>query len=370
MPTFDAAAPRPVLQYDGRIAELYRIFLVNLLLNIVTIGIWRFWAITRTRRYLWSRTSLCGSRFEYDGTGGQLFVGFLLAILVIFGLILAAAILVAVLRSYGAFISALPLLLMEFCIIVLAFGAVFSAQRYRLSHTVWRGIRFGMQGSMITYGLRSLLYYLLTAVTLYQLAPWATLRLLERRINATSFGNQRFASRGRPGRLYIRFLLTFLGVAGLGLVVFGIVFGLERGMIAAAFQSPQRPPDPHAIRMLTLVLVPAYLVFALGAALISAGYSAAFFRHVTSHTSLAGLRFSSPVNAATVLSLVMGNALILLFTLGLGMPIVIHRNARYFTTNLHATGTLDLDALQQTGQPVSRFGEGMFQALDAGAGIM
>jgi len=71
-----------------------------------------------------------------------------------------------------------------------------------------------------------------------------------------------------------------------------------------------------------------------------------------------------------VLKLQLGNMLILLATLGLGLPVIIHRNARFFTANLLATGTLDLPALLQNEQPVSRFGEGMFQALDGGAGFV
>jgi uncharacterized membrane protein YjgN (DUF898 family) len=81
------------------------------------------------------------------------------------------------------------------------------------------------------------------------------------------------------------------------------------------------------------------------------------------------LQFGSEVTAMTVLKLILGNALILIFTLGFGIPIVTHRNVRYFTGNLLAAGTIDLATLGQNQQPVSRFGEGMFQALDAGAGI-
>jgi len=50
-------APHQALHYDGRIGPLYRIFVVNLLLTIVTVGIYRFWAITRWRRYFWSHMS-------------------------------------------------------------------------------------------------------------------------------------------------------------------------------------------------------------------------------------------------------------------------------------------------------------------------
>ena len=79
--------------YDGRLSELYAIFIPNLLLTIVTLGVYRFWAITRMRRYLWSRFVFLGERFEYTGTGGELFRGFLLAMLVLaaLGLVRGAA---------------------------------------------------------------------------------------------------------------------------------------------------------------------------------------------------------------------------------------------------------------------------------------
>ena len=372
MTSSDTETPRPVLVFDGTVGDLYRIFLVNLLLNIVTLGIWRFWGITRMRRYVWSRTSSGGSRFEYTGTGGQLFLGFCLAMLVLFGMALVAFGVTAVLTYSGIggpVARGVPIFVFELLVIVLAMGAVFSAQRYRLSHTIWRGIRGGMHGSMIVYGLRSLLYYLLVALTFYQLYPWASLRLLERRINASAFGTQRFVSRGKPGRLYLRFLATFAGVFALVLVLGVFVWAVEAPMFAVLAHAGRGPIDPHMANRLVFVLLPVYLVFFIGAALISASYSAAFFRHVAGHTTLGGLSFSSAVSAAAVLRLLVGNLLILLFTLGLGMPFVIRRNAVYFATNLLATGTLDLAGLGQSEQPVSRFGEGMFQALDAGAGI-
>ena len=373
MTSSDTEVPRPALVFDGTVGDLYRIFLLNLLLNIVTLGIWRFWGITRMRRYVWSRTSSGGSRFEYDGTGRQLFAGFLLATGAIFSMFAIAGGVSALLvheHVGGALGRVLPIILVEIFVIVLAMGAVFSAQRYRLSHTVWRGIRGGMKGSMIAYGLQSLLYYLLVVLTFYQLYPWASLRLLERRINASAFGTQFFVSRGKPGRLYLRFLATFAGIVLLGAVLAVLVYALEAPLFAAfAHASRGEPLDPHIATHIVAVLLPAYLVFFVGAALIGAGYSAAFFRHVAGHTTLGALSFSSSVTAAGVLSLIVGNLLILLLTLGLGMPFVIRRNVVFFTTNLLATGTLDLAAIGQSEQPASRFGEGMFQALDAGAGI-
>jgi uncharacterized membrane protein YjgN (DUF898 family) len=73
-----ARAPHTGFVYDGKLGELYGIFLSNLLWTLLTLTVFRFWAKTRMRRYLWSRTSLNGDRFEYTGTGGELFVGFMI----------------------------------------------------------------------------------------------------------------------------------------------------------------------------------------------------------------------------------------------------------------------------------------------------
>lgn len=34
---------QPLLTYDGKLGELYGIFIKNLLLQIITLGIYRFW---------------------------------------------------------------------------------------------------------------------------------------------------------------------------------------------------------------------------------------------------------------------------------------------------------------------------------------
>ncbi len=359
----------PALAYDGRIGELYRIFLVNLLLTVLTLGIWRFWAVTRLRRYVWSRTSHDGDRFEYDGTGGQLFVGFLLAVCVLAGLFAAASAAQWALMAYQPRLAPLPLGLLNVCILVLALGARFSAQRYRLNHTIWRGVHGGMTGSMITYGLRSWLYYLLVGLTFGQLWPWASLRLLEQRINASSFGSIPFEARGRPGVLYLRFLGTCLGVVALAAVVFGLAFMVELPIIQQARAAFGRPEASVFVRQLSLAFGLAFVVVLVGGALISALYQAAFYRHIRNHTRFGGLRFSSGVTGLQLLGLTLGNLAIVVLTLGLGLPIVIHRNARFFARHLLAEGTLDTSAMLQSGQAPSRFGEGMFQALDAGVSL-
>ena len=68
------------LTYDGRAGRLFGLGVTVMFLSLITLGFYRFWGKTRIRRYLWSRVSLMGDRFEYTGTGKELFFGFIIAL--------------------------------------------------------------------------------------------------------------------------------------------------------------------------------------------------------------------------------------------------------------------------------------------------
>src|SRR5690349_12224081 len=63
--------------FHGQGSDLFEIHLFNILLNIVTLGIYSFWGKTRLRSYVISQTSFGEDRFAYHGTGKELFIGFL-----------------------------------------------------------------------------------------------------------------------------------------------------------------------------------------------------------------------------------------------------------------------------------------------------
>ena len=364
------ASRSPALQYDGRIGELYQLFLLNILFTILTLGIFRFWAITRYRRYFWSRMRFQHERFEYTGTGGELIIGFLLAGLVLLGGGVVVSIIGGLLSLIWPPLMFVPIVAYGLFIVLLAFGAVFSAQRYRLSRTQWCGIRGGMTGSMVQYGAWSLLYAVCCVLTLFQLVPWTQVRLAEKRINASSFGSARFSFQGRAGRLYLAYLATLAGVAALFAIVAGAGYAAVHSLLPLILAPSRSIPEAQQARQLLLwlaeVLIPAYLAFLIGASLIGCWYSALFERHVVGHTTLAGMRFSSTMSGPALLLLVAGNILIVLCTLGLGFPILLHRNARFLARTLWVEGAVDVRSVTQSTIDTPRFGEGMFQQLDHG----
>ena len=72
------------LTYDspGYLA-LLKLHAVNTLLTVVTLSVWRFWAVTRVRRLLWAHIRFDGQPLEYTGNGLEIFVGFLKVVLLI-----------------------------------------------------------------------------------------------------------------------------------------------------------------------------------------------------------------------------------------------------------------------------------------------
>src|SRR6056297_4326250 len=69
--------------YAGERGPLFKLAVVTAMLTIVTLGIYRFWAKTRIRKYVWSSVSGGRDAFEYTGTGIEKFLGFLMAIVIL-----------------------------------------------------------------------------------------------------------------------------------------------------------------------------------------------------------------------------------------------------------------------------------------------
>ena len=140
--------------FEGNWKDFARIALPNLLLTIVTLGIYRFWATARERRYLWSRTRFVDEHLEWAGTGKELFFGFVIVMVLFgvpyFGVTFLAQAMIA--RGYEAIGAALGLLAVA-SIFYLGGVAKFRGLRYRLSRTRWRGIRGGSDNNGFVYGL-------------------------------------------------------------------------------------------------------------------------------------------------------------------------------------------------------------------------
>src|SRR6478735_1961817 len=77
-----AAAPASLARarFTGDPRTFRNLMIRGALLQVVTLGIYRFWLTTDARRFLWANTEIEGDSLEYTGTAIELFLGFLIAI--------------------------------------------------------------------------------------------------------------------------------------------------------------------------------------------------------------------------------------------------------------------------------------------------
>ena len=373
--TATPAGTRPVLVYDGDIGDLFGVFLMNLILTIVTLGIFRFWAITRIRRYLWSHMRFEGMRFTYTGKGGELFLGFLFAMLILIALAIGLGLAAVALAAVHPVLAAIPVAAGYIGLFVLFGAAHFSAQRYRLSRTEWRGIRGGMQGWALRYGLSWFLYLILVAITLYQAVPWMQVGLARRRINASRFGSAVFRCDGRGRRLWPIWFATLIGYVLLFAVIAAAIVVVHWSSLGQVFMGMIKGP---AVELAFQHAIPAILVgivvFIIGSGLLAAWYYTRMLRLILDTTTAIVpnpqghdmLRFSTTVTAGGLLWLLVSNFLITIVTFGFGLPIVLHRYARYIARTMLVTGTFDAGHLVQSTLARPSVGEGFLQALDPG----
>ena len=283
--------------YRGGTGPVFRIALVNSLLSLVTLGIYRFWARTRLRRYFWSHVELDGDPIEYTGTGKQLFLGFLIVMAILVPLLFGLEY-VATFFPQEAWQQLVIALVQAFGFLVLIQYAVFRARRYRLRHTLWRGIRCNQTGSGRRYALRAFGYLMLTFLTLGLTYPLFRVKTQSYLMKHTCIGSQAFAFDGRAGPLFgkwllfwivsiVAFVAAFLGEA----VVLGFMEGY-RGTPESASQIPFASLGPGNI-----VVV---IVTGLTALLLYAWYRAREFRYFAEVTRFGPLRFASAIKARRV----------------------------------------------------------------------
>ena len=204
-------------------SEFRRLVMRGACLELVTLGFYRFWLATDMRRHLWSHTSVDGDAPEYTGTAKELLIGFLFALAILLPLYGVYFFLGIEAERLQAFAST-PLGLFYYLFIQFA---VYRARRYRLTRTVWRGVRFSMGGSGISYAWRVGLWTLLVFISFGFALPWRQAALERFKMRHTAYGtlNGSFAATG--GGLFRRgwwlWLLTWVAVV-VCLVAFAVPF--------------------------------------------------------------------------------------------------------------------------------------------------
>jgi uncharacterized membrane protein YjgN (DUF898 family) len=218
------AAPRAPFKYTGDGTEYAILMLKNLVLTVITIGIYRAWATTNVRRYIWGHTHFMNDRGNYVGTGGELFRGWIKLLGLLFIFVIAA-------RLLAVFFAPLALIVPAFYVVV--FGiARYSGLRYRMSRTIWRQIRFGVdkdKASTREFMKMYLIGFFLSLITLGIYTPWFKINVRRYLTGKTRYGSAYFRFDGE-GDAYAKvfFVGLILSILTLGIYLPWFFLSTER----------------------------------------------------------------------------------------------------------------------------------------------
>jgi uncharacterized membrane protein YjgN (DUF898 family) len=202
------------VRFLGNEGAYWRLRIKGAALVVVTLGIYRFWLATDVRRFLWSNTEISGDTLEYNGLATELLIGFLFAVAILVPLYMVFALAALELDL----VAITPTLIGFLLLVLLGEYALYRARRYRLTRTVFRGLRFDQHGSPWRYAFYAVVCWGIVIVTLGLAYPWTQAFIERFKMRHTSYGDLqgRFESSGLS--LFLRGLPMWFVVVGVPVI--------------------------------------------------------------------------------------------------------------------------------------------------------
>ena len=327
------------IRFTGSGSEYFRIWAVNMLLTLVTLGFYLPFAKARRIRYFYANTLVDGQALSFHGDPWKMFKGFMLLV-VLFGLYLGLGALSPALGA-AAFVA-----------LGLLWPPLWRAgMRFRLANTSWRGLHFGFTGSVAdaykaflpAFFPLALLVVLpeerggavmaiaaVSAIAFNFMVPW-TLGLAKRyQHNHYRFARQQARTTLQPSQVW-----------GLSFKA-GLLAGLTAALvgIAAAAFFPGLLRDEESWLPLAGVVLLYLMAYVIASSILTAGLQNLSW----SQTASDDIRFGSALSTAALARLTLTNWLLMVVTLGLYRPFAAIATARLRLHAVTVETTTDIDA--------------------------
>jgi uncharacterized membrane protein YjgN (DUF898 family) len=303
-PAASTTPARIPFEFNGSGSEYFRIWIVNILLTIITLGVYSAWAKVRNKQYFYGNTRLHGAGFEYLASPMQILKG--------------RALIGIILIAYWALSIFLPFVEAVFAV---AFAFAFPwlivrSLAFNAHNSAWRNIRFGFSAGYKEAFKVFILWPLLTVLTLGVLSPYVFYRQKKFLVENSSFGRSRFSFHA-TWKDYYRIMMVASLLALLAVAVIAV---------SAFIFTP-----------LMILALPVYLY-------IFAYFSVKSGNLFYNSSRLGRHRLEATMEVKGYLMLVLTNTLATALTLGLFHPWAQVRSLRYKAEHLSLLSAGDLNA--------------------------
>lgn len=322
------------LRFTGSGSEYFRIWIVNLLLTLVTLGLYYPWAKVRRLRYFHGNTLVGEHPFGFHADPRKMLRGYLLVALLL------------VLYSAAGHFSATAGFV-AFAILAAVWPALLkSSMQFRLANTSWRGLRFrfrgtlgGAYGAWLPFFVPGLIvvgalvavpdqeqppewYGFLTIgvmLAFFALVPWVWWRLKKYQHDHYAYAGEQTTLRTGVGSFYGVFAET-VGIGAAGMMVIGIVAVLLAVGLGAMADFGDRE-RAGSIALAAMIGVVVFFVSLLAVQLVPRPYFTARMQNLLwSRTSSPAVAFESRLRFWPLFGLTLKNWLLIVLTLGLYWP--------------------------------------------------
>ncbi|MDA0119385.1 YjgN family protein [Vibrio sp. T11.5] len=381
------------ISFKGKGGEFFGIWIVNVLLSIITLGIYSAWAKVRTKRYFYGNTYVDNDNFEYHAVPMQILKGRLVAV--------AVLVIWAVANAFFPVVSAVLLLAFYIALPWL----LWSNARFDAAMTSYRNVHFSFDSSLkdayvalMGRGLGALLavaIYVGVVMGVASVSPvgatvlgiasfvfmavvyaWVVAGAHRYFSNGYRYGDWKFSAELETGF----FFKTYLKAIGLGIIasiVLLVVMSLTvfSGFDFTAFQSGDLSSFMGASQFVTFIV--AYIAIIILTIGLTAYTTTRLRNYIFDQLQAKSAQesdnrytFKSSLTARGYTWLVISNFLLQVVTLSIARPWVMVRTSRYVADNTVVFG--DMSALKATDQDStvkSAVSDEVAQAFDLGIGI-
>lgn len=347
----NVAATRPPeqLRFTGTGGEYFGIWIVNILLTIVTLGIYSAWAKVRRLQYFYRHTEVAGSSFDFHGNPKSILIGRILAFAMLF------------IYHYTARVHSVYVFLVVAIIAAVMPWLLRNSFRFRLYNTSWRGTRFHFRGEVPGAYRVFLLNGFLAMITLYLLAPFMHQRVKAYQHNNSWFGQTQCSFHARVGEFYRIYLLLLFAIVAFGVIVG--YSGIIGDFIAMANSKKQGTHlDGRGIFRDIIILYGALIAMM---SLVGPLFHALITNLIWNNTRIGEHRIECTMSPLGLMWISVSNLVLLALTLGFFMPWAMVRLVRFEVECMRLLPASDLQEFTDAGpEAVAAFGAEAANAFD------
>lgn len=330
--------------FTGNAREYFGIWIVNVLLTIITLGIYSAWAKVRRKRYFYGNTWIDGHNFEYHADPKSILKGRII-VFVIF-------VIYNVLTNLNPIFAAASLPFLFLIPWLVNKGLTFNARM-----TSYRNVRFNFAGNYWDAFISLILLPIIAIIPLGLLIPVATRKRLNYYYNGHSFGDVKFGAQIPLKPLYKAFFIGLAFAVLCSVVIFGAMYTMS---ISVGFfeQNGGGSLDTQNQTMVLTAISSVYVALFLAFIPAYIHYSVKSFNTGINSLNLnEEHKFSATMKTLPYLWIILSNFVVTVLTIGLMAPWAHVRKAKYLASNftVHAAGSLNnfVDTAAENGSVTS-----------------